>query len=134
MTERQPRRGPGVGLGIIAVLVGVSALNDWAQVILTVARGSGEPALLLVLHVLSGALGVAAAIATWRRARRAPALVLLWGIAVVALLLCVPVAADLQPEASRGIRSAAAGVAIVAAALAWATRWLLARAATRRAE
>ena len=128
------RRGPGLGLGLIAALIGVSALNDWVQVVATVATGNGEPPLLLALHVLSGALGVAAAVATWRRSRRAPALVLGWGIAVVALLLSIPIAVELDADAVGGIRTAAIGVALVALALAWGVRRLLSRAEARRAD
>lgn len=133
MSEPVRRPGPGLGLGIIAVLVGISALNDWAQVVSTLVTGSGEPPLLLALHVVGGALGVAAAVATWRRSPRAPVLLLLWGAAVTLLLLCVPVAVALDDAAARGIRVSAAAVAIVALALAWGVRRLLARREARRA-
>ena len=123
------RRGPGLGLGLIAALLGISALNDWAQVVDTAMGSGGEPPLLMVLHVLGGTLGVAAAVATWRRSTRAPALVVLWGAAVTILLLCVPIAVDVDAAAARGIRIAALGVALVALLLAWAVRRLLSREA-----
>ena len=132
MTEPAGRRGPGIGLGVIAALVGISALNDWAQVLATVTTGSGEPPLLLALHVVSGALGVAAAVATWRRSPRAPMLVLLWGAATVVLLLCVPIAVGLEGAAAMGVRYSAAVVAVFVLAFAWATRRLLARATPGR--
>ena len=116
------RRGPGWALGIIAAIVALSALSDWAQVISTVARGEGEPPLLLVLHVLSGTVAVAAAIASWRRDRRAPALLLAWGLAITVLRLAVPYAVGLDGAAARGIHVSAAGVLAVASLMAWVAR------------
>lgn len=121
------RGGPGLGLGAIAVIVGVSAVNDWAQVIASLARGEGEPPLLIALHVVSGALAVAAAVATWRRQRRAAALVLTWGIAITVLLVAVPRAVGLGAEAARGVYLSAAGVLAACLAMAWWVRRRLPR-------
>lgn len=119
------RRGPGVALGAIAVLIGLSALNDWAQVIASLASGAGEPPVLIVLHAVSGSLGVAAAAAAWRRSPRAAALVLAWGVAITVLLVAVPGAVGLEGDAARSIHLSAAGVLAATVAMAWWVRRLI---------
>ena len=121
------RRGPGLALGVIAAIIGLSGLNDWAQVVASLARGEGEPPLLIVLHAVSGALAVAAAAATWRRAASAPALVLAWGVAITVLLVAVPAAVGLEADAARGIHLSAAGVLAATLAMAWWVRRALRR-------
>lgn len=116
------RQGPGLALGVVAAILALSALNDWVQVIASLASGQGEPPVLIALHVVSGSAGVAAAAATWRRAARAPALVLAWGVAVTVLLAAVPSAVGLEAEAARGVYVSAAGVLAATAAMAWWVR------------
>jgi hypothetical protein len=120
MTRAQ--RGPGVALGAIATIIGLSGVNDWVQVVASLATGGGEPPVLIALHVVSGSLAVAAAAATWRRAAHAPALVLAWGVAITVLLVAVPWAVGLEGDAARGIYISAAGVLAAGAAMAWWVR------------
>ena len=113
---------------VLVVLFTLLGLNAWAQVIDAII-GGGDPTALVILQVLVGAAGIAAAWGTWNEARWAPVAAMSYGVVTAAMLVSLGPLLDLAVEEVRGIWMGAGAVLLFGLWAGWYLRRSLRRSA-----
>ena len=107
---------------ILVVVFTLFGLNAWVQVINAIIGGSDDPRALVILQILVGTAGIAAAWGTWRGARWAPAAAVSYGVLTAAMLASLGPLLDLAAEEMRGIWAGAAAVLLFGLWAGWYLR------------
>lgn len=107
---------------VLAVVFTLLGLNAWAQVFNAVIGDGGDPAALVVLQIIVGASGLAAAWGSWRGSRWAPAAAVTYGVVTAAMLASLGPLLELAPEEVRGIWIGAASILLASVAAGWYLR------------
>lgn len=108
---------------VIAVLLGLLALNAGAQAIQAVGGWLEKPTLLIVLQSACAAAAGTAAVGVWRLRPWAPYVTVLYGVIAAGLIVSLGPILDLEPAARNGLLGGALGALCVTLALAWGARW-----------
>ena len=107
---------------MLAAILALLSLNALAQVALVALGGSHDPATLVVLQLLVGASGAAAAWGTWRSAHWAGAAAVAFGVIAGGMLASLGPILDLPADARGPLQMAAVGMALFGAGTAWYLR------------
>ena len=107
---------------ILVVVFTLFGLNAWVQVINSIIGRNDDPTALVILQVLVGTAGIAAARGTWSRARWAPIAAVSYGVVTGAMLVSLGPLLDLDAEAVRGIWIGAAAVLLFGLWAGWYLR------------
>ena len=116
------------GRAAFAVVFALLALNAWAQVVLVPFGRSSDPATLTALQLLVGTAAAAAAWASWRGMRWAPAAALVYGALAATMVVLLGPILHLDEGARGGLWTGAALIVLFCAWAAWSLRRSVARA------
>ncbi len=120
MSEAVRRRSAGtIAIAVILVLLSVNAIH---QSVGALVGWNTDPPLLTAFQFASGTSALAAAIGTWRRARWAPSLALVYGVVTGIMIASLGPLLDLDENARAGLPFGAAIVVLIGIALAFLIR------------
>jgi len=115
-----PTRRP-FGRAAFAVVFALLGLSAWWQVVSDVMNRGNEPPILTGWQVIIGATAAAAAWGSWKGARWAPALALLYGVITGAMIASLAPILGLPAESRNGLWT---GGTLILAFGIWSAWWL----------
>lgn len=120
-------KSPTIGRILITLFFALLCLNAWAQVILALVTGDGDPLLLRTWQAVSGAGAFATAVGAYRLRPWSPWAALVFGIVTGAMIFALGPMLELEEEARGGLLPAALAVVAICGGMALYLRRLLRR-------